>query len=154
MVGATLVCLVIAITDGDTLRVRCEVHGEARSLIIRLSQIDAPERWQPWGNRSRQHLAAMCLNKRATVHEEGHDRYRRIVARIQCDGLDANAEQVRAGLAWVFDRYVTDRALYSVQAEAQDLRRGLWADDEPVAPWFWRQSGAKQSRSGSESQSL
>jgi len=137
--AAALLCLVIAIADGDTLTARCEVRGEAQNIVVRLSQIDAPERKQPWGDRSRQHLAAFCFNKGAVVYEEGHDRYRRMVARIECDGVDANAEQVRAGLAWVFDRYVTDRTLYRVQADAKEARRGLWADSEPVAPWEWRQ---------------
>jgi Staphylococcal nuclease homologue len=40
------------------------------------------------------------------------DRYGSTVARIRCDGIDANAEMVRAGMAWVFDKYVTDRSLY------------------------------------------
>jgi endonuclease YncB( thermonuclease family) len=39
-------------------------------------------------------------------------------ARVICDGTDSSAEQVRAGMAWVFDRYVTDRSLYVVQDEA------------------------------------
>lgn len=43
---------------------------------------------------------------------------------MKCDGVDANAEQVRAGMAWVFDRYVTDRSLYAVQNEARGARRG------------------------------
>ena len=60
------------------------------------------------------------------------------MARVICDGVDANAEQVRAGMAWVFDKYVTDRGLYAVQDEARAARRGLWADAVPVAPWEWR----------------
>ncbi len=31
-------------------------------------------------------------------------------------GVDANAAQIRRGMAWVFDRYVTGRALYRVAA--------------------------------------
>jgi endonuclease YncB( thermonuclease family) len=42
------------------------------------------------------------------------------------DGTDANAEMVRSGMAWVFDKYVTDRGLYAVQDEARAARRGLW----------------------------
>ena len=60
------------------------------------------------------------------------------VARINGDATVANAEMVRIGLAWVFDRYVTDRGLYAVQDDARGARRGLWGDREPVAPWQWR----------------
>lgn len=135
-----LVCFVVAIADGDTLSARCDSQSEQRTIIVRLSQIDAPERRQPWGERSRQHLAVLCFKKAATVREEGRDRYRRMLASVECDGTDANAAQVQAGMAWVFDRYVTDRSLYSLQGQAQEAKRGLWADAEPVPPWEWRRA--------------
>ena len=54
--------------------------------------------------------------------------------------IDANTEQVRRGMAWVFDRYAPpDSPLYSVQEEARATRRGLWAHNDPVPPWEWRQ---------------
>jgi endonuclease YncB( thermonuclease family) len=105
---------------------------------VRLSEIDAPERGQPWGDRSRQHLTNLCFKRHAVVREEGRDRYGRMVARVVCDGADANAAQLQAGMAWVFDRYVTDRSLYAVQDEARGAKRGLWADAVPVPPWEWR----------------
>jgi len=43
-------------------------------------------------------------------------------------------------MAWVFDRYVTDRRLYRLQEEAKATRRGLWSEPAPVAPWEWRQA--------------
>jgi hypothetical protein len=49
--------------------------------------------------------------------------------------------KAHAGMAWVFDRYVTDRALYAVQDEARTAQRGLWAERDPVAPWEWRRGG-------------
>jgi endonuclease YncB( thermonuclease family) len=60
----------------------------------------------------------------------------RTVARVECDCADASAEQ--AVIAWVFDRYVTDRGLYAVQDEARAARRGLWSEGQPLAPWQWR----------------
>lgn len=41
-------------------------------------------------------------------------------------------------MAWVFDRYATDRTLYAIQDEARAARRGLWSDAAPVPPWEWR----------------
>ena len=138
--AALLACLVVAIADGDTLTVRCEAQAEqtAQTIIVRLSEIDAPEKRQPFGQRSKQTLAAMCFQKSATVRPQARDRYGRIVARIDCDGVDANAQMVRSGMAWVFDKYVTDQSLYPLQDEARAARRGLWTDAEPVAPWEWR----------------
>lgn len=55
-----LACLVVGVTDGDTLSARCDVEGELQAVTVRLSQIDAPEKRQAWGDRSREDLAALC----------------------------------------------------------------------------------------------
>jgi endonuclease YncB( thermonuclease family) len=52
------------------------------------------------------------------------DRNGRTLGRVWCGGIDANAEQVRRGMAWVFDRYVRDRSLYPLQDAARSARRG------------------------------
>lgn len=137
-VAAALLCLVIGITDGDTLTVRCDAANGAQNLKVRLAEIDAPEAKQPWGQRSRRGLADMCFGRRAEVHASGTDRNGRLVARVVCDGVDANAEQVSSGLAWVYDRYVVDRTLYDNQQQARDAQLGLWQDPAPTPPWLWR----------------
>lgn len=126
---------VVSIADGDTLTVL--VDGN-RQVKVRLAEIDAPEKKQPFGTRSRQALGDLCFRKPAEIKTQTIDRYGRTVARVKCAGRDANADQVRTGMAWVYDRYVTDRSLYAVQAEAKAARRGLWADAAPVPPWDWR----------------
>ena len=100
---------------------------------MRLTEIDAPEKKQAFGNRSKQSLSELCFDKTGTLDDQGKDQYGRTLARVTYDGIDANAEQVRRGFAWVYARYVTDKALYVVQAEAQ--RRGLWSNANPVPPW-------------------
>ena len=129
---------VIGIADGDTMTVLVE-----RQLVkVRLSEIDAPERGQPFGNRSKQSLSDLCFDKTATLDYKGKDRYGRTLARVYCDGIDANAEQVRQGMAWVYRVYAPkDSPLYAAEDEAKRARRGLWADVEPVPPWEWRHRG-------------
>ena len=61
-----------------------------------------------------------------------------------CDGTDANAEVVRAGMAWAFTKYLTDPQIKAIEMEARAERRGLWVDREPVAQWGWRQSKGEQ----------
>ena len=61
---------------------------------------------------------------------------------IECEGIDASPEQVRARMASVFDRYVTDRSLYGVKDEARAAQRVLWADPDAVQPWQWRRAAA------------
>jgi endonuclease YncB( thermonuclease family) len=43
-------------------------------------------------------------------------------------------------MAWVFDRYVTDRALYQLQNAARAQRLGIWSDETSIPPWEWRQA--------------
>jgi endonuclease YncB( thermonuclease family) len=66
------------------------------------------------------------------------DRYGRTVGTVWVQDLNANAELVRQGYAWVYRKYSNDPALLNLEAEARDARRGLWADSIPVPPWEWR----------------
>lgn len=137
MPAALLMCLVIAISDGDTLTARCDAPGGPQNLKDRLAEIDAPREGATMGARSKQ-LAQLCFGRPAEIRRQTVDRYGRSVARITCAGVDANAQQVRAGMAWVFERYAKDRSLLADQDAARASRRGLWADSGPVAPWDWR----------------
>src|SRR5688572_23829960 len=95
---------VVRVVDGDSLVV--ERHGQ--QVRVRLKEIDAPELKQPFGKDSRQSLAQICAKKTARVSWRQLDRNGRTLGRVWCGQIDANAEQVRRGMAWVFDRYVMD----------------------------------------------
>jgi micrococcal nuclease len=132
---ADFVGRVVKVSDGDTVTVLVE----NKQVRVRLDAIDAPELKQAFGSRSQQSLAEMCAAKSVRVIERGLDRYGRTVGWIICDGVDANSEQVRRGMAWVYERYAPRNSpLYGLQGEAHGTRRGLWADPQPVAPWQWR----------------
>ena len=131
----------VAVADGDTLTI---VDADRQQHHIRLAGIDAPEKQQPFGQRSKQSLSNICYGRNAIVEDEGRDRYGRTIGRVKCAGIDANAEQVRRGMAWVFDQYSTDRGLYTIQAEARAARRGLWVDPYPIEPWVWRRQHEAQ----------
>jgi endonuclease YncB( thermonuclease family) len=135
-----LMCLVIGVADGDTLTVLC---NGSKQVKIRLSEIDAPEKRQPFGNRSMQSLSGMCLQKKAKIKPQTKDRYGRTVARVICDGVDANEEQIRRGMAWVYDKYVRDQNLYSIQNKARTSKIGLWADSKPIKPWEYRRKNKR-----------
>lgn len=137
--GGALLCLIVAITDGDTLKARCGAPGEYEQITIRVSAIDAPEKRQPFGQRSRESLSALCFHEQAQITQHGHDRYGRTAADVECRGKDAGQEQVKGGMAWVFDRYAKGYAyLYPMQDEARAASRGLWSDPAPIPPWEWR----------------
>lgn len=131
-------CLVVAISDGDTLTARCGEPGDHGQLKVRLAEIDAPEKSQAFGMRSKQHLSDQCFGQIAHIKPITKDRYDRTVARVECRGEDANAEQVKAGMAWAYTKYLSDPEIKKFQAQAKEKRAGLWAEENPVPPWVYR----------------
>jgi endonuclease YncB( thermonuclease family) len=127
---------VVHVVDGDSLIVLLKQER----IRVRLQEIDAPELKQPFGKVSRGSLAAICANKAVRVVWTEKDRNRRTLGRVWCAGIDANAEQVRQGMAWVFDRYAKDLSLYPLQEGARDQRLGLWSEPTAIPPWQWRQT--------------
>lgn len=139
---ADIVAKVVGVHDGDTLTILVE----RKQVRVRLVDIDAPELGQPFGKRSRQSLSQLCAGKQAQVNE-GKDRYGRTLGSVVCNGVNANVEQVRTGMAWVFDRYVnSNSSLYSAQKQARELRLGLWSTEHQVPPWQWRALETKVKR--------
>lgn len=125
---------VVGVSDGDTIT----VLKDREQVKVRLVEIDAPEKGQAFGNRSKQALSALVHGKQVEIRVHGTDRYGRTLGRVHQSGLDVNAEMVRRGMAWVYVKYARDKGLYQLEAEAREQRRGLWADKEPVPPWEWR----------------
>lgn len=129
-----MTCTVTSVLDGDTLVARCP----AEVVRVRLAEVDAPEKRQPYGRRSAAHLRRLCLNQSATVTPTTRDRYGRTVARVVCAGQDASAEQVRSGYAWAYTRYLTDASIAESASQARSERRGLWRAGKPIEPSKWR----------------
>lgn len=136
--SALLLCLVVAISDGDTLKVRCGDPSSPQQITVRLAEIDAPEKAQPHGQRSKRELSSLCYGQSAAVVPLKRDRYGRTVGRVECRGEDASLHQVSAGMAWAFTRYLTDPKIKKAEGEARSARAGLWADDGAAPPWEWR----------------
>ena len=139
-----LFCLVVAISDGDTLTVRCGAPGAYEQVRVRVAAIDAPESRQAFGQKSRQHLARLCWRQRADVQPLEHDSYGRTVASVRCNGTDAATAQVRAGLAWVYTPYASAHPhLAALQQQARTQHAGLWSQPRPQAPWDYRRRHAR-----------
>ena len=122
------------VVDGDTVH----VFYQDEVYKIRLTEIDAPERDQPYGSNSTEYLKSLLKEGMVDVDISGTDRYGRKLGRLYWQGMDINRELVSAGYAWVYDQYVTDDTFYENQSKARNLKRGLWEDQNPLEPWNWR----------------
>lgn len=128
---------IVRILDGDTLEVLSDTGALTR---VRLEGIDAPEKTQPFGQRSRQALTKMTAGKVVHISGNKHDRYGRLLGTIWYESTDINAVQVKTGMAWAY-RYQEKAvipAYADLEAEARKSRAGLWVEPAQVEPWRWR----------------
>tara|TARA_B100001750_G_C15051955_1_gene371900 strand:+ start:61 stop:534 length:474 start_codon:yes stop_codon:yes gene_type:complete len=122
------------IVDGDT------VYASLGSMTykLRLTEIDAPERDQPYGRQSKVFLRELLKSGKFNADISGKDQYDRYLARLYNNGVDINRKMVNEGMAWVYDFYVTDKTFYENQEVAQKQKKGIWSKRNPVPPWEWR----------------
>ena len=138
MIG-TLLALslaVVGVSDGDTLTVQ---DGDVKT-ILRLAEIDAPERTQPYSQVSRRNL-------RHFVGTRGRSKSSRSI-RIATDapwrtygamGCMWNWRQIEEGFAWCFTRYLKHpETCLPLEKAARDAKRGLWHEPNPQPPWDFR----------------
>ena len=113
---------------------------DGKTYKIRLSEIDAPERSQPFGRQSKVYLRNLLEKGVFDAHINQQDQYGRYLAKIYSNGIDINRAMVAGGMAWVYDLYVIDTTLYKDQIEAQKKKKGLWSKRQPAPPWEWRRA--------------
>ena len=134
--------VVVGVTDGDTITV---LNDNQKQHKIRLAGIDAPEKHQGFGERSRQNLSSLAFKKQVTLDCYKTDQYKRQVCRVWVAGKDVALAQVQAGLAWHYKRFEkeqtpSERAAYArAETDARASRSGLWQSERPVPPWEFRQ---------------
>lgn len=135
---------VIAIKDGDTFVLLLD----GKEQVVRLAHIDCPEKKQPFGGRAKQFASDLCFGKKvALMHHNKYDRNKRLIAEVILeDGQNINKELVRNGLAWHFKKYSDNAEYAALEIIARQQRKGLWADEAPVAPWNWRRNKKRASK--------
>ena len=127
------------VTDGDSIWIRAP--GEAPQAL-RIRGIDAPEICQAFGREARAALAAQVLHRQVRVRPAGHDDYGRLLGQVRSGRSDVGAWLVAQGFAWSHDWHRKPGPYARLQAQAQQARRGLWAEAAPVEPRsFRRQHG-------------
>jgi endonuclease YncB( thermonuclease family) len=138
-VAETLRGRVVEIADGDTLTLLVE----RQRYPIRIASIDAPDRFQAWGDRSRTNLSRLALNQLAIANcaEQGQAADR--VCTVVVNTRDLGLEQIQDGMAWYRSPLTAQSGdAQSAYAHAElmaKLRRlGLWSEINPVPPWMFR----------------
>ncbi|MES2978024.1 MAG: thermonuclease family protein [Pseudomonadota bacterium] len=136
----TLLGKVVAVLDGDTITV---LH-DRQETRVRIVGIDAPEKRQAFGQRSKQSMSDCAFGKEIEIEWKKLDRYGRTVGKVLSGDVDCGLRQIELGMAWHYKAYAKDQAradreaYATVEDEAKADRRGLWSDANPTPPWDLR----------------
>ncbi len=124
------------IYDGDTIK----LSGPNGEFKLRFVGIDAPERNQAYGKKSRRAVDKICKKNHAKikVYFFGMDKYQRYLGLLFCNDINVSLYLTKQGLAWHNIRYSSDINLFLAQREAQQHKKGLWKQPNPTPPWLWR----------------
>ncbi|UYZ83071.1 thermonuclease family protein [Entomomonas sp. E2T0] len=141
-------------SDGDTIT--C-LTTQKEQIKVRLYQIDAPEKGQDFGNRSKQALSDLIFNKEVSIRTHGKDKYRRILGTIYYKTIvcsypaatksnpsctikkDINLSMIQLGMAWYYPFTKKNGSYDKEQAIAKHNKVGLWSQ-KAIAPWEFRKS--------------
>lgn len=121
------------VIDGDTISVKSSGEG----YRIRLAYIDAPEISQYYGDFSRKTLTDFLLYKKVSVKIINKDMYNRYVGVVIYNDESVNIAMVNAGAAWAYKGFCPAK-YYAAQFLAAYRKKGLWHDNNPIAPWIFR----------------
>ncbi len=124
------------VSDGDTLRVRVRGQG----MDVRLADVDAPERDQPYGWQAKLELIELVRDAHIVLVPRDIDQYGRVVAYVWVGDVEVNRELVKRGAAWFYAEYAQSDDLYREEERARATKVGLWVlpSGERIEPWEWR----------------
>jgi endonuclease YncB( thermonuclease family) len=127
------------IFDGDSFLVR---PSKGRDIDVRLQDIDAPEKTQPYGNSARAALVKLIGDRKVFVDVIETDHYGRKIVRVyrEPDRLDVAKALVRDGHVWVYRKTIHDRSFIELEDAARAKQLGLRAlpETDRLPPWQYR----------------
>ncbi len=136
---------VIQVKDGDSFTLRLDRDNSANTIKfngkseieVRLSSIDAPEYFQPYGDVCRQELSNIIGSQTISLDPVDQDKYDRIIAVVYIANLNVNREMVRRGCAWAYRRYLKDFSMLALEREAKEQKVRIWSQDPSKIkpPW-------------------
>ncbi|WP_426711261.1 thermonuclease family protein [Cetobacterium sp. SF1] len=127
---------VIKVADGDTITI-LDHHKKIR---VRFYGIDAPEKHQTYGEDSWRNLNSLVYGKYVKIDVKNKDLYGRIVGLVYLDGKNINLEMVKNGDAWWYKHYAPENMEFAAaQILAKQEKKGLWKNENPEAPWEYRE---------------
>ena len=127
---------VVKISDGDTFTA---INRDNLQLKFRVWGIDAPEKKQAFGTKSKEYLSSLIFGETITVDVQKQDGWGRYIAYVFTpDNKDVGTEMLKAGMAWQFTEYDQSEKYRAAESQARKSKKGLWSDSHRIAPWEFR----------------
>jgi endonuclease YncB( thermonuclease family) len=101
---------VIGVKDGETVEVPDD-HN--KTTILRLAEVDCPEKKQPYGNAAKQFTSNAVYRKTISYIITNKDQYGRSVAKVYYRSKYLSSELIKNGLGWQYKKYSNSRELAS-----------------------------------------
>jgi micrococcal nuclease len=114
------------------------------TTILRLAEVDCPEKKQPFGTKAKQFTSDAVYLKTVTYLVTDKDRYGHSVAKIYFENKYLSAEIIKKGMGWQYKKYSTSKELAQFEQQARSKKIGLWMDPNPVYPSEWRKQKNQQ----------
>lgn len=128
--------VVTGVEDGDTM----EVTIDGKPIKVRLNGIDCPEDGQGYSAKAKQYTVIHCLKKKVKLEKITIDVRGRMIANVFLeDGSNLCQSLVAGGYAWHYKQYSKDAKLAELEKEARKKKIGLWAEENPMSPWDFKE---------------
>ena len=137
---------VVEVNSGDVIT----ISNLNRPVRVKLMGVDAPEMNQVFGDVAKKHLSDLVFEKSVLVEYAGIAADSSLTGRVLLNDADIGAQMIRDGAAW-FDSSngnrlsPTNREVYEQSEQAaRNEKRGLWQQENPVAPWEFVKAEAQR----------
>ena len=130
---------VVRVWDADTY----SLLVKGKIIVARLTNIDAPETKQNFGEAAKQQVSQLLLGNTVSVDSIGTDKYKRQLVSIHLDSKALDSILLRNGWAWLYLEYCNAAnlaKLTNLQKLAISERKGLWVcgTSKVCPPWLFR----------------
>ncbi len=137
---------VVEVNSGDVIT----IFNLNRPVRVKLMGVDAPELNQTFGDVAKKHLSDLVFEKSVVVEYAGIASDSSLTGRVLLNDADIGAQMIRDGAAW-FDPHngnrlgPMNREVYEQSEQAaRSEKRGLWQEENPVAPWEFVKAEAQR----------
>ncbi len=132
---------VVKIVDGDTF---IGLTKGRKKVYYRLQGVDAPEKDQPFSEKSKKKLKKLIGGKLIGIKvQENSENGRSMVRAYTPKGKDVSAEMLKSGLVWHLKNYDNSVIYSQLENEARKISKGLWSEVNHISPWDFRKTSKK-----------